>query len=303
MSYSVVAHRMLISCPSDVPVDDLRVVHQAINRWNGVYGRAFGAAVLPISWGTHAAAEFGAPPQDIINKQLVDQSDICLALFASRLGTPTASAESGTAEEIERISDNGGYVAILRSRRTLDPKGIDHEQAIRLDQYLAKIKSNALVLEYASDNELSQEVDTVLVSAVSNSQGRVGAQLQQSAGQAPLLIAEIWPRVESAEQFASFGGRGQPVRIRDWFIVLTNTGGAPAQNVTITLKPISEGDIPWRIFSDTPNSEPQIDVLAPNGEARFQLLVVDQMPIQMNCVVSWSDQRGRQQNTATLRLT
>src|ERR1017187_1743877 len=96
MAYSVLARRLLISCPGDVPDSDLHLVQQAINRWNGIYGEQFGAAIIPISWGTHAAAEFGDAPQDLLNKQLVDRCDICLALFANRLGTPTASADSGT---------------------------------------------------------------------------------------------------------------------------------------------------------------------------------------------------------------
>src|SRR5258708_31902797 len=111
MAYSALVRRLLISCPGDVPISDLTIVHKAINRWNGIYGESFGTAVVPISWGTHAAAEFGDSPQEILNSQLVDRSDICLALFANRLGTPTASAESGTADEIERIATARRYVA------------------------------------------------------------------------------------------------------------------------------------------------------------------------------------------------
>ncbi len=55
--------------------------------------------MLPISWGQHAAAVFGRPPQEIINEQLVDECDGCIAIFHMRLGTATESAESGTAEE------------------------------------------------------------------------------------------------------------------------------------------------------------------------------------------------------------
>jgi hypothetical protein len=50
------------------------MLHQAINRWNGIYGRSFKTVVVPISWGSHAAAEFGQPPQEILNGQIVDNS-------------------------------------------------------------------------------------------------------------------------------------------------------------------------------------------------------------------------------------
>ena len=177
MAYSALVRRLLISCPGDVPVTNLAIVQKAVNRWNGIYGESFGAAVIPTSWGTHAAAEFGGSPQEILNRQLVDRSDICLALFANRLGTPTALAESGTAEEIERIANGGKYVAILRSRRPVDISLINLEQAQNLERYLARIGANALVLDYATDDELSQKVDTILAAAVARDQGRAELQL------------------------------------------------------------------------------------------------------------------------------
>lgn len=105
--------RLLISCPGHVPLGDLATVQKVINRWNGIYGEQSGAVVVPTPWGRHAAAELGRPPQDLLNEQLVDKCDICLAIFANRLGTPTASAESGTAEEVERLSSSNKYVGVL----------------------------------------------------------------------------------------------------------------------------------------------------------------------------------------------
>jgi hypothetical protein len=45
----------------------------------------------------------GERPQAIINRQLVDDADLLFAVFSTRLGSPTGVAESGTAEEIERL--------------------------------------------------------------------------------------------------------------------------------------------------------------------------------------------------------
>jgi hypothetical protein len=171
VAYNALVRRLLISCPRDIPRDDMSLVHKAINRWNGIYGQRFDAVILPISWGTHAASEFGGAPQDLLNRQLVDLSDICLALFANRLGTPTASAESGTADEITRMSESGKYVAILRSGRPIDLSRIDLAQAMRLEKYLAGMSNKALILDYHNDDELSQRVDTVIVAAISRSSG------------------------------------------------------------------------------------------------------------------------------------
>jgi len=298
MAYSALVHRLLISCPGDVPVDDLAIVHKAINRWNGVYGQSFGAVMVPISWGTHAAAEFGQPPQEILNRQLVDRCDICLALFANRLGTATASAESGTAEEIQLLGESGRYVAILHSRRPVDASRIDYDQAQRLQSYLTSLGENALILDYASDDELSQRVDTILAAAVARDQGRADLQLDQAARARP-RVAEVWPHVDSTE-YRPFSDR--PMTARNWYLVLANTGEAPAQAVQVRLEPYREDDRVWRILDQSP-TQPLVESLAPHSEVKFPLAIDMAMARQVRCVISWTDERGPQENLATLRAT
>jgi hypothetical protein len=305
MAYSALVRRLLVSCPGDVPERDLAVVHKAINRWNGVYGESFGAVIIPISWGAHAAAEFGGAPQDILNEQLVDKSDICLALFANRLGTPTATAESGTAEEIERLGDSGRYVAILRSRRPVDPGTINLQQAQQLEEYLRRIGEKALILNYADDDELNQRVDTILAAAVSRDQGRADLQREQTSGQVPVRVAELWPRLESSESAIEFPDRRVRLPYRNWRLVLTNTGDAPARDVRVALEAYNNQESAWVISRDEDHSdgEPDVEVLAPHGEIAFPLSITREMPGQVRAVVSWSDDRGRQENVATLRST
>jgi len=285
-----------------VPANDLAIVHKAINRWNGVYGEAFGAVVLPISWGTHAAAEFGRAPQEILNRQLVDQCDICIALFANRLGTPTAAAESGTAEEIERLGASGRYVGILRSRRPTDISRADMNQVQNLNEYLARITQNALVLDYATDDELSQRVDTILASAITRDQARARLQIQQATGQPPERVAEVWPRVDSSERTQVLSG-GRINTMRDWYLVLSNTGNAPARNVRVRIEHSNGQGNLWTILGEGADSQPEVEVLAPHSEIRFRIAVAMGDATQVRCIVSWVDDRGEQQNIATVRIT
>jgi hypothetical protein len=44
-------------------------------------------------------SEFGTYAQDVLNDQIVDDSDAGIVVFTDRLGTPTDSHESGTAEK------------------------------------------------------------------------------------------------------------------------------------------------------------------------------------------------------------
>ncbi len=302
MAYSAMVRRALISCPGDVLSSDLSVVQRTINRWNGLYGYQIGAVVLPISWGTHAAAQFGKPPQGAINSQLVDDADICISIFASRLGTPTAGAESGTAEEIARIAERGGYVGILRARRDVNLEHIDLDQVQRLEQYLHTLQDKALILPYDNDMDLAAHVDAILVNAVSKDQGRVEGQRSSS-----VLGAQIWPKLES-ENHVKSDSRGRVKTSKKWHLVLKNTGQSPAENIRLNYK-AKEADPdfpdPWLIFRLL-NEEPGTvlaERLAPDGELRLAITLTMASPMCANATVKWQDERGEQENTVTLRLS
>jgi hypothetical protein len=133
MGHRPTALQMLIACPADVVPEDLSVVQQAIARWNVLLGEQFNRVVIPVFWSQHAASEFGAPPQAILNRQIVDTVDLGLAIFWQRLGTPTDRAGSGTAEEIIRLHEAGKPVSILCCNRPAPVRG-NHIERLRLDE-------------------------------------------------------------------------------------------------------------------------------------------------------------------------
>jgi hypothetical protein len=292
LTYTGTVLRCLISCPGDVPLPDLATVHQEINRWNGVYGPKFATAITPISWGTHAAAEFGQPPQEILNRQIVDACDICIAIFANRLGTPTATAESGTAEEIERLYKAGKYVAVLRSRRAVKP-GYDLHQAQRLEDYLGGL--SALVLDYEDEAQLVGRVNNILAAAASRDRTLTETELEPARRRS----ADVWPRVEREDKVSA--GRSAPAR--NWYLALTNMGTAPARNVRFHTEAIKAEDIPWEIAGAPEGEEPTAEVLPPNGgEVRFPIGASMENSSQVRGIVTWTDDRGEHTNVATLQL-
>lgn len=113
MAYPSLVLHLLISAPGDIPSTDLTTLRKTVSQWNLNFGRLVGITVLPVSWTEHAVAEFGERPQAILNHQIVEESDLAVALFYDRLGTPTGEAESGTAEEIKVLVDAGKSVAVL----------------------------------------------------------------------------------------------------------------------------------------------------------------------------------------------
>jgi hypothetical protein len=301
--FSALVRRLLISCPGDVSADDIATVQQAITRWNGIYGERFGATVIPVHWSVHAAPQFGTPPQQVLNQQIVDRCDVALAIFANRLGTPTSVAPSGTAEEIQRLHGAGKYVGILRCRRLVNPASIDLDQAQDLERYLSDVKAHALLLEYEDSATLMNQVDAFLVAAVAHDQGRTEVQLQNASQIGPSSrVAEVWPRVEVTEHLRP-DGRGRMQVDRHWYLILSNTGDAPARNVQFRLTADGTQESgQWQVITETGEELPQVPVLAPRGETRFSILVVMESAVQTQCIVTWDDDRGRQENTATLRL-
>ena len=301
MSFSATVRQLLVSCPGDVPAADLGILRRSLNRWNIAYGQQFASTIVPVSWATNAVAEFGRHPQAALNSQIVDSCDICIALFANRLGTETPNAKSGTVEEIERLHSLGRYVAVLRSVRPVNVADIDLGQAVRLEEYLQSLAHKALVLTYADDADLQGHVEAVLIAAVSRDSARAELQLDDSvASHRASMHAEIWPRVLSEEKVET-DYRGRSKSRRDWYLVLSNSGSAPARNVSFSIEPVGDKSAePWiiRSVADGP-----IEAIGPNGEIRFGIFATMGSAVQVRCTVRWDDDRGTQESIATLRLT
>lgn len=168
MAYTATVLRALISCPSDVDISDVRAVQAAMGRWNVLLGQQFGTIVIPVHWSEHASAAFGSPPQDILNEQLVDTVDFAIAIFWNRLGSPTSSAQSGTAEEIDRMATAGKPVSVLRCLRPVNAADLDPDQFAKLGAYLRQLRGQALLLSYRDTGTLAGQVDTILTRLVSH---------------------------------------------------------------------------------------------------------------------------------------
>jgi hypothetical protein len=134
--------RVFIASPSDVNAER-EVIANVVGRWNAVHSVSTGIVLEPVRWETHAHPDAGAPPQEIINHQIVDDSDIVVGIFWTRLGTPTPKAESGTTEEIERLRSRNKHVLLYFSTAPL-PQQHDREQFLKLQAYKATLQKDTL---------------------------------------------------------------------------------------------------------------------------------------------------------------
>jgi hypothetical protein len=89
--------------PSDV-MKEIAIAQDVVKQWNLHHGEARGFWIKHQHWSSDSHPEMGDRPQAIINRQVIDDSDIIVAIFWQRFGSPTGVAASGTEEEIRRAT-------------------------------------------------------------------------------------------------------------------------------------------------------------------------------------------------------
>jgi len=144
--------RILIASPSDVD-EEREIVVRVIQEWNDLYSYTRRVALLPLRWETHTAPEYGVRPQEVINRAIVDNCDLLVGVFWTRIGTPTGIADSGTLEEINRVAKAGKPVMLYFSRVGADPDQLDLAQLTRLKEFKANTYPNALTESFKSQIE------------------------------------------------------------------------------------------------------------------------------------------------------
>src|SRR5215217_3197557 len=115
MLNNVTVFEMLVSSPGDLS-EARKSCQAAVAEWNVTFGRSKNAMLQPLLWENHSVPLAGGHPQALLNAQLVDRADFCIAMFWTRLGTPTGLADSGTVEEIERFLAAGKPVLVYFSQ-------------------------------------------------------------------------------------------------------------------------------------------------------------------------------------------
>lgn len=108
-----------------------------------------GTVLLPVRWETHTSPKMGDRPQAIINKQIVEACDILVAVFWTRIGTPTGVAESGSVEEIKEFIAKGKSVLLYFSDVPAALASIDPDQYKRLTEFKQEYKQKGLIESYS----------------------------------------------------------------------------------------------------------------------------------------------------------
>ena len=151
MAYDARVYNVMIASPSDV-ADERRIAREVILEWDYVNTYTRRIVLIPVAWETHSSPSMEDPPQEVINKQLLRDSDLLVAIFWTRLGSPTEKAPSGTVEEIEEHIKAGKPVMLYFSLAAM-PQSIDHDQHKALKAFREQCKVRGLYEAFDSTDD------------------------------------------------------------------------------------------------------------------------------------------------------
>lgn len=143
MSYNAEVYNVMIASPCDVN-EERKIVREVIYDWNNINADIRKIVLLPLGWEYNSVPSSDAPPQEILNEQIVTKADILVGIFWTRIGTPTGKAISGTVEEIEYHIGFGKPAMLYFSTKPFDQGRIDKEQFEAVNKFKQEYQKNVL---------------------------------------------------------------------------------------------------------------------------------------------------------------
>lgn len=128
---------------------EVSACREVMNRWNDLNSFDTKSVILPFHWSTSVYPNVGDSPQDVINNQIVKNSDALICILKNRIGSPTPDYESGCIEEIELHRKSGKTVMLFFINDENHP---NDDQYSRLIEYKKRFGAQALYVETTSSN-------------------------------------------------------------------------------------------------------------------------------------------------------
>ena len=135
--------------PSDV-TREIEIAQEVITEWNLQHSDAFEVYAKYQHWLTDGFPDLSDRPQAILNRQIIDEADVIVAIFWSRFGTSTNHAGSGTEEEIRRGIVFKKRVMVYFSDLEPLPPHVDADQLSRLSAFRQFLQTQGLCWNFIS---------------------------------------------------------------------------------------------------------------------------------------------------------
>jgi hypothetical protein len=169
MPRTVNQYRCLIISPSDVE-EERGCLANTIASWNAHIGAVFGQVIEAVLWKLHSIPIGGDRPQSLFNPT-VDACDLGIAVFWTKLGTPTGAHESGSMEEISRLQKSDRPILVYFCNRDVPRANLDPDEIERLDKFRDSYRQQGIFQEFTSTEELAMLATLHLTSVMARLAG------------------------------------------------------------------------------------------------------------------------------------
>lgn len=150
--------KVVVASPGDLE-PERRSISDLFVRWNRA-NKDF--HLSPVMWETGTVPTYGEHPQHIINDQIINSGDLLVALFWTKIGSPTPSGRSGTIEEIREFIRLKGpkRVMLYFCTRPVDqsPDDINPTALALLQEFKAEMRSKCLYQEFKDTSEFEKHL-------------------------------------------------------------------------------------------------------------------------------------------------
>lgn len=152
MARLVKQYDLLISCPGDA-VESVETIKEVVDEFNQQFSDTLGILIRCRYWKDSSYSESGGKPQDLLNKQIVYPSDLAVAVFKNRFGSPTDKYGSGTEEEIEEMLSAGKQVFMFFDESPVRPTDIDRDEYERVQAFKSRYKDKGIFGSFSNQEE------------------------------------------------------------------------------------------------------------------------------------------------------
>ncbi len=167
MSYQATVYDVMIASPGDVQTER-DIAREVVYEWNNVHSRSRQIVLQPTGWETHASPSMEDRAQGVINYQILKHCDLLVAIFWTRLGTPTGKAASGTVEEIEEHLKAGKPAMIYFSCAPVQIAAVDRTQYDKLMGFKQSLQQRGLTEGFSTSTEFRDKFRRQLASKIND---------------------------------------------------------------------------------------------------------------------------------------
>lgn len=169
MPIEATIYRVLLATPGDVVQrGDRAAAREAVMDWNASNPIDQHVFLEPVMYDTHVAKDIGKHPQEIINEQVVDEVDMAIGLFWTRVGTPTENNKGGAVEEVKTIAEDRPVIVGF-CKAPFDHDAMDLEQFQQVKALEEEFQTEGLYFSY----ETTDELRSILMKELTNRMERI----------------------------------------------------------------------------------------------------------------------------------